>query len=295
MTQIKDYLVSFVLLYYKDYDNTIKCIESILSLDNTRYKTTIVLVDNCSQDNAFERFKELYKNQDNIFYITNKKNLGFARGNNVGISYAVKTLKSDFVIAINTDTIINQIDFCNKIVEIYEKKHFDVLGPRVKGYVSDNDQSPIYADYDQDTRKKIIKDGIKWFFWKIHIGGLIEKKQNLNVVKPNNKKINRYRCVCSGCCLVFSPHFFERWKGFYPGTFLYREESILFYIINRVGGKTYFAEEIVIKHKGGESTSKEFGKNDRKRNLRIYSNRLESLKKELQLKKLNVEDLSKEI
>ena len=86
-----------------------------------------------------------------------------------------------------------------------------------------------------------------------------------------------------------------RWKGFYPGTFLYREESILFYIVNELGGKTLFSEEVVIQHKGGESTSKEFGKDERKRNLRIYSNRLKSLNEERKLKKMNEEQLKNQL
>ena len=47
-----------------------------------------------------------------------------ALGYNVGVKYAKNQLKSDWVIILNTDVVIRQKDFCEKLVEVYNKEHY---------------------------------------------------------------------------------------------------------------------------------------------------------------------------
>ncbi len=286
-------VIAFVLLYYKDFDNTIECISSINNINMGKNKIEIVLVDNYSRDGAIEKFKEIFEDYNNISYIENKENLGFAKGNNIGIIYAKKELNADFVVAINTDTIIKQREFCDLLIEVYKQEQYFVMGPNVLGVSSGQSQSPIYYSIKQNIKLKLVKDIMYWILWKTRLIHIVDKiKRAKKTENDSERNIDKYNCVCSGCCLIFSPVFLERWNGFYSGTFMYREESILFYVLNQLGCKTIYCKDLELFHKGGESTKREFGKGA-KRNLKVYENRIKSLSHEVRIYNMAKSDLEK--
>lgn len=78
------------------------CLESVSKQSYLNYR--IVLVDNNSTD-ASLKFVE--NNFPQIKVIRNNKNLGFAKGNNVGIKYALKQ-GADYIILLNNDTMVDK-------------------------------------------------------------------------------------------------------------------------------------------------------------------------------------------
>jgi len=88
--------ISIIIVNWNAGDYLKGCIES---LQNQSYKDfEIILVDNASSDGSTD-FVE--KNFPNVRIIRNKKNLGFAEGNNIGILNS----KSDIVALFNPDAI----------------------------------------------------------------------------------------------------------------------------------------------------------------------------------------------
>jgi GT2 family glycosyltransferase len=74
--------VGVVVSNYMNYIDTIECIDSIAILD---YKNTeIVVVENGSSNESFEKIYNHCKGKRNVRIIKVKRNLGFARGCNVG-------------------------------------------------------------------------------------------------------------------------------------------------------------------------------------------------------------------
>ena len=59
-------IFTFVILTYKNFSDTVECIDSILS--NITYKNNIVIVDNHSNDSTFSKIKDKYKNYKQIYY-----------------------------------------------------------------------------------------------------------------------------------------------------------------------------------------------------------------------------------
>ena len=113
---------SFIILHYKNLKDTIECIESIKKI-KTDDEVSIVVVDNNSLSNDEE--KQLKKYTNDIIKL--KENMGFAKGNNAGCSYATKKYNPDFLCVINNDTVINQKDFLKVIVNCYEKTKINIM------------------------------------------------------------------------------------------------------------------------------------------------------------------------
>ncbi|MBP3414491.1 MAG: glycosyltransferase family 2 protein [Clostridia bacterium] len=293
-----NYNISFVVLYYKAYADTIDCISSVMQLDQKRCSINVVLVDNFSNDGSFEKLEAMYADNSAVHCIRTGDNLGYARGNNAGIKYAKDELGADFAIVLNTDAVIEQADFCDKLCEIFEREQFYVLGPRVLGYYDNLSQSPRKYSDDDKVFSQLVNDYVHLFAWKTNLIKAIRK------VRPQ-PKIDRalpegdakYKCVCHGCCLVFSPLHLKRWdKGFYDKTFLYREELILFYILHKLGCTTMFCDELTVYHKGGTSVDAELGNSgtaaaERQKRIRTYKTRIPSIKQEMKVMKMKTDRL----
>lgn len=106
--------VAIVVLTWENYEETADCLDSLRSVDYENYR--VVVVDNGSEDGSLERLRQEYGWCE---FVVNDENLGFARGNNVGISYALDT-GADYVLLLNDDTIV-QPDFLTPLVDTMER------------------------------------------------------------------------------------------------------------------------------------------------------------------------------
>lgn len=89
--------ISIIILAYNQEKYTRKCIDSIKK--NSILKNELILVDNGSTDDTYK-----LKDYVNVYYRL-EKNLGFAKGMNIGLKKACK----DFVIFLNNDT---EVPYC---------------------------------------------------------------------------------------------------------------------------------------------------------------------------------------
>lgn len=106
--------VSVVVLNYNGKYFLNRCISSVKN--QTHPPSEIIVVDNASTDGSDEAIKKSFPE---IKLIKNKKNLGFARGNNMGIAAA----KGDYVFLLNNDAETDPrcIEEMLKIIEKEEK------------------------------------------------------------------------------------------------------------------------------------------------------------------------------
>jgi len=102
--------------------DTLECLKS---LRKTKIPIEIVVIDNASTDGSVVVIKKKFPK---IKIIENKKNLGFAGGNNVGIRYALKNGAED-VILLNNDTIV-----ASGSIESLVKNRSDITGAVLKFY-----------------------------------------------------------------------------------------------------------------------------------------------------------------
>jgi len=89
--------VSVLILNWNTRELTLQCIES-LKQTLGELEAQIIVVDNGSTDGSAEAFAA----QPDICLVRSPENLGFARGNNLGLPYA----EGEYICLLNSDTIV---------------------------------------------------------------------------------------------------------------------------------------------------------------------------------------------
>ncbi len=92
--------VYIVLLNWNGFEHTSAC---LASLKKAMYPNQhIIVVDNGSRDKSVEQLRKLVGNDPTTTLLENTENLGFARGCNVGLQYALKN-GCDYALLLNND------------------------------------------------------------------------------------------------------------------------------------------------------------------------------------------------
>lgn len=130
----------FIVLHYKNINETIKCISSI-QVNFTEYR--VVIIDNASNDGTADKLKELYCKFKQINVLTLNIGRGFSHANNLGIRYAKQQYNPDFFIVCNNDIQFLDTDLYEKITDIFLETNFAVLGPDVYYEKMEEHQSPF--------------------------------------------------------------------------------------------------------------------------------------------------------
>ncbi len=120
-------MISMVLLTWNALGKTEKCLSSLFKTEAV-IGNEIIVVDNASTDGTVEFLEDLeYKNK--IKLIKNKKNLGYSKAVNIGISAA--NANSD-ILLLNNDTELLSNDWLKRMVNAaYSKSEIGVLGVKI--------------------------------------------------------------------------------------------------------------------------------------------------------------------
>lgn len=268
--------VAFVILHYLAEKDTIECIESIRHSVTYKEKT-IIVVDNASTNQSFSNIKKLYRDSG-IIFISNAENLGFARGNNVGFQYAKNVIKANFIVLLNNDTIIEQNNFVDIILEKYSKYKFYVLGPDI---VSNDGfhQNPMKNRNWNKRKLKLFKLKTQLRLLDLHMFSLgpqiLKKKQKADALRaPINGDVCNIRL--HGACLIFSPDYVQEYDGLDDGTFLYMEEDLLQIHMRNDNRSMWYSSDLHIFHKEDASTNM-LGGSPKEKQIRFLQNLINSI------------------
>lgn len=257
----------FVILHYKTHKDTIDCVESIKKIRvNEGDSYRIIIVDNFSSNGSVEILEGKYKNDHNVIFIKNTENMGFARGNNVGYDYAKNQEKADFILILNNDIVIDSEDILTTIKDSYMDKGFHIMGPDIISLVDKNHQNPPCPTSTniKDIKKDIARFRMLIVLSRLYVYDMLKKMKDTpekNGADVKERKVNpvespRENCQLHGAFLIYSPLYIRNEQyAFYPGTFLYCEEPILYRHCVKKGYKTFFNPGITVFHKEDSSTS----------------------------------------
>lgn len=280
-------MVSFVVLHYKNLDDTIECIKHLKKI--IRKDDHIIIVDNNTLTN--EEKKEISKYTRDIILL--EENKGFAKANNIGVKYAYEKYNSNLYCVINNDVFIEQEKFVELIENDYNKYSYDMLGTKINSSSGESvNPFPVISgieNVEKEIKKcnkliKIYNSSILYFMLNVYI-------KIKHIIKPAHLPKNGNTLVTNaplhGCGIVFSKKYVEKYKDvFYDKTFLFHEEEFLYHRVLNDNLISVYDPEIIIFHKEGSSV-KTSNKSTRKSKLFREQERLKSLK--LLLKYMNEE------
>ena len=273
---------AFVILNYKTVEDTISLLNN---LKNQKWfeQLKIYVVDNNSGDNSVSLLKEIKKDIE-FNLIISDKNLGFAKGNNLGIERALED-GYEFIIVSNPDIEIeNDEHFLKKIEDTFFKdSNIALIGPSVMNERG-LEQNPLMKERFKNKyilKKKIfftLKLEVLYYILRVYVlYNFINwhKKVNKEKFIHKGESKSQYVYALNGCFLIFTPTFFKYFKGFDSTTFMFCEEVILGEKLYKKNLKSYVNSDIKVLHKGSKSIEKE-NYNFRKKLKFILSNTLKS-------------------
>jgi len=218
---MKKALISIVILNWNGKKVTENCLNSLIPQLNSNFE--VLVVDNDSKDESVNYLKKRFPK---IKIIKNKKNLGYAGGNNRG----VKKAKGDYILILNNDVILDK-EFLEELWKNKDKT--DILG--VKNYF-----------YDKKNVLWAIGSKVNKFTMKASLIGNKEK----DIGQYDKKEIN----YTVGSAMLINKKVIDKIGFLDENYFMYFEETEWQTRAKNAGFKISWIPSAKLWHKVGFST-----------------------------------------
>jgi len=113
--------LAIIILHFGNIEDSLGCIESIKKSDFPKERLKIILVNNDLNLISGSRIKS---GMTQIQIINNSKNLGFAKGMNVGIKEALSDKDVSDILLLNNDTVLEK----NTLSKLMDRKE-EIVSP----------------------------------------------------------------------------------------------------------------------------------------------------------------------
>lgn len=211
--------VSIVIVTWNKKNLLKRCLES---LNKQSYKNfQIILVDNGSTDGTINFIKKYYPR---IKIVAFQKNLGFSKGANEGI----KTSKSEYVILLNNDTIVDE-DYIKNLLKTMNRLKF-------KGYCGCAPKMIDFFDRNVLVSAGDMMNDVGQSFPR----GLDENKDSFN----KGEEV----FLVTGGASIFRRKVFEEIGFFDEDYFVYGEDSDWCFRAQLAGYKFYYEPKALVFH-----------------------------------------------
>jgi len=190
--------VWIIILNWNGKKDTLECLGSVYKTDYPDYQ--VMVVDNGSTDGSVEAIKSKFAQ---TMIIENKENLGFAAGNNRGITYALSQ-GADYIMLLNNDAAISGEAVRLLVQRLAQDKNIGVIGPLI-----------LYWG----TQDRVWSSGgrIDWF------RGLWGRIDSAGEKTDAEYDVD----ALSGCAMMFNARAFKECGLFDEKFFLYGEDTDL--------------------------------------------------------------------
>lgn len=248
-------MIDALILNYNDYRTTFKCIENLQKCTSIRH---ILVVDNCSTDNSYEKFKQ-YKNP-RVEFIRTGLNQGYGSGNNIGINYLNRKYSSRFILQCNPDTIVDNSTLLKMENFLEEHKEYAVVAPimmNCKGekVIGTGWKSPTKIEY-------ILSFGLLYskFFQKNTYADLLTTDRIYYDVD-----------AVAGSLLMYRTKYMLEYGMYDENIFLYCEENVLGFKLKKAKLKSAVLSQEAFVHQHSVSINKAYKSSFKKGRLLIQS------------------------
>ena len=240
-----------------DYETTDAQLKRICDY---RIWEAIVVADNCSSDDSFDRLKESWGEKDRVHCIRTEKNRGYGAGNNAGVRYACEELGCTHVVIANPDTHFTEE--CVKAMAKVWNTHAEV-GVVAAAMVDSSDGSQASGWRLLSFTEELLNTGpvCRRIF-----------KRRLNYPKGYGEgKRAVYVDAVHGSMLMVDGEKMRACGGYDERVFLYGEENILAQRMKRLGYRTVQLKNVTYLHENSASISKTYSDIARRQRLRHES------------------------
>ena len=197
-----------VLVCFHTPEETLSCAMMYASMNCVNQ---IVIVDNETTEESRKVFEKIENYKIETIYQVN--NIGYSKGNNVGIKFLINQYDIDNIIISNSDIEISEKAIVSCLKTLENHNNLGVVAPSMKGF----DGTINTLRFFELNYFRIL---IRIFVTETRIDRLTQKFCN-----KNNNLV--YQSFVPGSFFVLKRDAIEKCEGFDEKIFLYREEEIL--------------------------------------------------------------------
>ncbi|MCQ2799763.1 MAG: glycosyltransferase family 2 protein [Bacilli bacterium] len=239
MKNFDESMLGVVVLNYNTFEATLNVVEE-LKKQVCSFPVEILIVDNNSTNESKTVIEER-QGQGGYSCIFLKENGGYAKGNNIGLSYFSKK-KAKYALVVNNDIEFDDLFALQKLYDCLESN------PKV-GCVSPKIVSPSGKE-DKPLYPK------KPSFFDLTLGIICYYKNRNKINDDSTFEIYAPR----GSCMMLKMEALEHVNYLDENTFLYYEEPILAERMSKAGYKTIHNGAVKIIHNHGKTIKSTFEK-----------------------------------
>lgn len=254
--------VSIVILNYKNRQDTLECLRTVLGISYSSCR--VIVVDNDSQNDSLVHIGKWLTEQDRDFLpltqeqsenadfvdhplvlIQSASNRGYAAGNNIGIRWAVRA-GDEYVLILNNDTLVEK-GFLEPLADFLDTDPASAMaGPKI-----------LDPDGDIDHNCARRRTTLVGFFFRFGI---------IKILCPRNKWVREHYYtgeydfknprevdVLAGSCMLIRLEVLKQIDFLDEATFLFLEEFILCEKMRSLQKKAFIVPASVITHEKGSS------------------------------------------
>ncbi len=211
--------------------------EALSSIDGE-----IIVIDNNSSDDSCEMMKTCFPN---VKLIENTLNLGFPKGNNIGVAQA----KGDYICILNPDTVVAEDTFVKILAFAEKQKNIGIVGCKLidgTGNFLPESKRGVPTPFVAFT--KIF--GLYKLFPKTT---LFNRYYAQHLSENETGKVD----ILVGAFMLMKRNLYLEIGGFDENCFMYSDDIDLSYRALKIGKINYYYHETSVIHYKGESTVKD--------------------------------------
>jgi hypothetical protein len=228
--------LSIIIVNWNSVEYLQGCLASIES-DNSRLQTEIIIVDNASYDGSADLVCSRFPR---VRFIQSQDNLGFARGNNLGVRHS----SGDALLFLNPDTLVRPGALAHMVTQLWSTPDTGGVGARLLN--SDGSlQTTCLQAFPTVWNQLIDTDYLRRAFPRWRGWGMCPLFSSGEVSDDVQ--------MISGACLMVQREVFELVGGFSSEYFMYGDDVDLCYKIRQAGYVLRYASGAEIVHHGGQS------------------------------------------
>lgn len=236
--------VTIVILNWNGWKDTVECLKSVQKARRSTFALSILVVDNGSTNDSVKQIKKVKSRMVKV--IETGRNLGFAGGNNVGITHALSD-GADYVVILNNDTYVHK-DCLKELVNYADEN------PKV-GVVSPKIYFAAGHEFHKSRYKRSDMGNVIWC-----AGGMIDWNNiygsNIGVDEVDNGQFEHTREIdfATGTCVLYRTNMLKEIGVFDERYFLYWEDVDLSVRAREAGWKVMYIASSKLWHKVSQSS-----------------------------------------